>query len=218
RIHAAEMLTREEASRLVSDLRRRAPALVDELIPGTLKLGEVHKVLQALLREQVSVRDLETILETLADYGDRTRDARELAERARRALSRSISSGVAGRDGHIRAALLDPALEEFLQGSLEKAERGWSLAIEPEISEALSDSIAAAAARLDASRLAPVLVCSAALRVHLRELTCSRLPLLSVLAYEEIASDLRLEEQGTVALDKDVIGIGRIEGGVRNRK
>ncbi|MBI4602742.1 MAG: FHIPEP family type III secretion protein [Planctomycetes bacterium] len=204
RVHAAEVLTREEASRLVADLRRRAPALVDELIPGTLKLGEVHKVLQGLLREQVSIRDLEAVLEALADAGDRTRDTAELTEHARRALSRSLCASVAGRDGTIHALLLDPALEEFLQRSVEKTDRGTRLAIEPETAEALAETVAAALPRLGGSRT-PVLACSGMIRAHMRALTAGRAPLLRTLAYEEVTEDFRLEERGTVALEKEAM-------------
>ena len=209
RIHAAEILTREEVSRLTNDLRKRAPALVDELIPGTLKLGEVHKVLQSLLREQVSIRDLETILETLADHGDRTRDTRELTERVRRALSRSICSALAARDGSIHAALFDPALEEFLQSSLEKSERGLRLAIEPEMAEALMDSIADTVSRLDNTRRAPVLACSGMIRSHIRDLAAGRAPLLLVLAYEEVGEEFRLETSATIVLEREALGSGR---------
>ncbi len=203
RMHAADVLTREEVSRLISDLRKRAPALVDELIPGTLKLGEVHKVLQGLLREQVSIRDLETILETLADHGDRTRSTFELTEHVRRELARTICGSLAGRDGAIRAVLLDPALEEFLQSSVEKAERGLRLAIEPEMAEALVASITAAVNRFEPSREPVVLACSGMIRAHLRDLVARKVLHLFVLAYEEVTEDFRLEEHGTVALERE---------------
>jgi len=206
RCHAAEILTREEVSRLISDLRRRAPALVDELIPGTLKLGEVQKVLQALLREQVSIRDLEAILETLADYGDRIRDTRELTEFVRRTLARTICGAMAGRDGTIRAILLDTALEEFLQGSIEKTERGARLSIEPEMAEALVGSIAQTAAKAESAKGPPALVCSGTLRLHLRELLAARTPLLSIVAYEEIPDEFRIEPCGTVVLELSELG------------
>ncbi len=209
RMHASEVLTREEVSRLIHDLRKRAPALVDELIPGTLKLGDVHKVLQLLLREQVSIRDLETILETLADHGDRTRDTRELTERVRRALSRSICISLAKRDGSIHAALFDPALEEFLQGSMEKSERGLRLAIEPEMAETLVDSIVEQVSRLGNAKQPPVLACSGLIRSHIRDLIAGRVPLCSVLAYEEVGEEFRLESSGTIVLERDVLGIGR---------
>lgn len=202
RARAAEVLSREEVSRLIGDLRGRAPALVDELIPGTLKIGEVHKVLQSLLREQVSIRDLETILETLADRGDRTRDTAELTEHARRALRRTICGSLAGRDGAIRALFLDPALEEFLQASVDRTERGARLALEPELEETLIESVVESLRRLDGSRRPRVLVCSAMVRAPLRALIARKAPLAAVLAYEEVSEDCRLEPCGSVAVER----------------
>jgi flagellar biosynthesis protein FlhA len=206
RARAAEVLSREEASRLIGDLRRRAPALVDELIPGTLKIGEVHKVLQSLLREQVNIRDLETILETLADLGDRTRDTAELTEHVRKALRRTICGSLAGRDGTIRALFLDPALEEFLQASVERTERGTRLVLEPEMEETLIESVVESLRRLDGSRRPRVLVCSAMVRAPLRALIARKAPLAVVLAYEEVSEDCRLEPCGSVAVEREEAG------------
>ena len=200
--NAAEVLSREEVSRLISDLRKRAPALVDELIPGTVKMGEVHKILQNLLREQVSIRDLETILETLADHGDRTRDAATLTEHTRRALSRTICASLADKSGTLHTLLLDPALEEFLQSSVERADRGSRLAMEPEMVEDLIDSVAGTVGRFALKNAPRVLVCSGAIRAHLRGLIAERVPQLAVLGYEEVTNDYRLEECGTVELEQ----------------
>jgi flagellar biosynthesis protein FlhA len=202
RARAAEVLSREEVSRLIGDLRRRAPAIVDELIPGSLRIGDVHKVLQSLLREQVSIRDLETILETLADHAGESRDTAELTEHARRALSRTICGSLAGRDGTIRAIFLDPALEEFLQGSVERTERGVRLALEPELEETLVESVVESLQRLDGPRRPRVLVCSAMVRPLLRGLIARKAPLAAVLAYEEVSEDYRLEPCGSVAVER----------------
>jgi flagellar biosynthesis protein FlhA len=203
RQHAAEILTRDEVSRLIADLRERAPALVGELIPDKLRMGEVHKVLQNLLREEVSIRDLETILETLADHSDKVRDPAVLTERVRKALSRSICSslaGAAGSGGVLRAALLDPALEEFLETSLEEAGQGKRLALEPEIAATLAENAREALERLAASGAKPVLVCSGSLRAHVRNLIVSKAPSAAVLAYEEVSQDFHLEARESVAL------------------
>ncbi|HVR75905.1 MAG TPA: flagellar biosynthesis protein FlhA [Planctomycetota bacterium] len=202
RMYAAEILTREEVSRLVNDLRGRAPALVEELIPGTMKLGDLYKVLQGLLAEQVSIRDLETILETLADAHSRTRDIVQLTEEVRLALARSVCGSLAGRDGILHAFLLDPALEEFLQASLKDSGPGARLVMEPEVAEDLLDSVASAVARFPDSRQLPVLVCSGRIRAHLRKLIAARYPFVAVLSYEEVTDDVRLEECGAVALEK----------------
>jgi len=213
RLHAEEILTREEVSRLVADLRNRAPALVDELIPGTLKMAEVHKVLQNLLREQVSIRDLELILETLADNAEHTRDPAQLTEQVRRALARAICGSLASRDRKLFAVLLDPPLEEFLQSSLEKTDRGSRLALEPEMVEALVESTAGLLGRLGAQKGPLVMVCSGMIRAHLRELIGRKVKLSAVLAYEEVTDDFSLEVSGSVALEKVAVGSLSVPGG-----
>ena len=199
--HAAEILTREEVARLVSDLRIRSPVLVDELIPTAMKLGEVHKVLQALLRERVSVRDLETILEVLADFAGKGSPI-QLAEEVRRRLARSICDSLAGRHRRINALFFSPSLEEFLQNSLEPGKDEVRLAIEPEVAESLLGNMVEEISRLDEAEPSVVLVCSGAIRPQLRQLVSRRFPRLAVLAYEEMTDEYKLETCGTVALEK----------------
>jgi flagellar biosynthesis protein FlhA len=221
RSHAEEILTREEVSRLIADLRKRAPALVDELIPGTLKMGEVHKVLQNLLREQVSIRDLELILETLADHAEPSpplsegrRDPAQLTEHVRRALARAICGSLATRDRKLFAVLLDPPLEEFLQSSMEKTDRGTRLALEPEMVDALVESTKGLLSQLGPQTGPLALVCSGMIRAHLRELIGKKVMLSAVLAYEEVTSDFCLEVSGSVALEKVVpVGSLTVPGG-----
>lgn len=201
RLHAADLLTREEVSRLLADLRRKSPALVDELVPGVLKIGEIHKVLQNLLRERVSIRNLEQILEALADRAERTRDAGELTEAARSVLAPSISARLADRNRTLRASLLDPALEEFLQNSLEKTDSGTRLAVEPEMEEALAESMSKALSDMEAKGLPPVLVCSGLVRKHLRDIASRAVPMATVLSYGEVSGGQRLEAFASVSLD-----------------
>jgi len=200
RTRAAEVLTREEVSRLLADLRKRSPALVDELVPGALKLGELHKVLQNLLREQVSIRDLETILETLADHAHRSRDPGRLTEEVRRSLSRTICASSADRDGVLHGLLLDPALEEFLQRSTDESE-GSKLALEPELVDTLTATAVEACKRAGESGRKVILACAGSVRGPFRALLARKLPLVPVLAYEEIADDYRLEAAGTIAVE-----------------
>jgi flagellar biosynthesis protein FlhA len=199
--HAAEILTREEVARLVSDLRARSPVLVDELIPAVMKLGEVHKVLQALLRERVSVRDLETILEVLADSAGRGSPI-QLAEEVRRRLARSICDSLAGRHRVINALFLDPALEELLQSSLQPAAGEVRLLVEPEVADALVSNIAEEVSRRHEAEPGVAMVCPGTIRTQLRQLVAGRLPRLAVLAYEEVTDEYQLEACGTVALEK----------------
>jgi flagellar biosynthesis protein FlhA len=201
RLRAAELLTREEVSRLIADLKQRAPALVEEVIPGTVKLGEVHKVLQDLLREGVSIRDLEGILEALANH-EGGGEGGDLTGSVRRAIAGTISSPLADRDGKIHALLLDPALEEFLLGALERADRASRFRIEPELADSIRSSIAEALRRLQAARRPPVIACSGLIRAPLRALIAAGAPAASVLAYEEFAEGFRLEPAGSVAVER----------------
>ena len=208
RAHAWELLTREEVSRLLSNLRERAPALLEELVPRVLKVGEVQKVLQNLLREQVSIRDLETILEALADHGDESRDPGVLTEKVRQATARSICGALAGPDGTLRVALLAPALEEFLLNSLEESGAVKRLLLEPEISETFTDNAVDVLGRAATPGTRPVLVCSDSLRAQVRELLASKLPAAAVMAYGEVDGSFRLDVRGSVALEN----VGGSEG------
>ena len=201
RSHAAEILTREEVARLVSDLRARSPVLVDELIPAAMKLGDLHKVLQALLREQVSVRDLETILEVLADFAGQTSPV-QLGEEVRRRLARGICDSLSGSGRKISALFLTPALEEFLQGSLQCSKGDPTLAIEPEVADTLIDNITKEILCFAEAEPPVVLVCSGSIRAQLRQLLASKMPRVAALAYEELIDEFELEARGTVALKK----------------
>jgi flagellar biosynthesis protein FlhA len=202
RTHAAEILTRDEVARLLSDLSSRAPALVRELVPDSMRLGEVHRVLQNLLRERVSIRDLETIVEALADEARESRDRGVLTEAARRVLRRTICNSVAERNNNVHVALLDPALEEFLTSSIAGREGGRTeLVLEPEVEETLSESVGESLARLTAQGQSPVLVCPGLMRRHVYTLVAGRTPDAVVLAYEEIGGEFHLVTSDSVALE-----------------
>ena len=204
RAHAAEILTREEVSRLLTDLSSRAPALVQELVPDTLRVGDVHKVLQNLLREGVSIRDLETILETLADHAEATREPEALTEYVRQAISRSICSALATPDGILPAAMLDPQLEELLQDSLLGRQEGVDrrLALEGAAVEAVVATVVDTLDRLNDGLEedgAAILVCSSSLRPILWRLISMKRPAAAILAYDEISDDFRLDVRETVS-------------------
>ena len=116
--HADEMLTRDAAKHLIDELRQTSPAVVDELIPGVMKLAEVQQILQMLLREGVPIRQLGPILETLGDYAPRTKDPILLAEYVRRRLARTICDRYRDQDSRLHVVTLDPALEERIRGRL----------------------------------------------------------------------------------------------------
>jgi len=201
RRHAAELLTRDEVFRLLGDLKERAPALVGELVPGALRLGDLHRVLQNLLREGVSIRDLETILEAVAEHVHVTRDTDTLTEYARRALSRSICAAVADRGKKIHAALLSPGLEEYLETARCSPAAKEGIPLEPEVLDTIKGGAMEALARTAEVGGHPVLVCAGSLRLQVRQLLSDQLPETTVLGYEEIRSEFTLEVVETVALE-----------------
>src|SRR6185503_3233350 len=142
RQHAADFLTREEVSALLNSLKEKSPALVSEVVPEVLKTGEVQKILQNLLRERVSIRDLETILETLGDYAPRIKDTEVLTEYVRHALARGICQQHRAADGKLHAVTLDPSLEDFIANSIEHTDRGSYLTLSPEMSAGIVGQIA----------------------------------------------------------------------------
>ncbi|MBI5368453.1 MAG: FHIPEP family type III secretion protein [Planctomycetes bacterium] len=201
RQNAAELLTREATAELLVTHRATAKTVVEEVVPGLLKPGELQRVLQLLLRENVSIRDLATILEALGDHAAQTKDAELLAEHARAALGRAICGPLAGADGRLHVAVVGPDAEALIQQALVTGEPGRRLALAEEQRRAWGERIRAELDRLPAAQPARVLLCSAVVRRAFRELAEDAGLKLSVLAYEEIPAGLRFETHGTVILD-----------------
>ncbi len=189
RTHAHELLGRQEVRQLLDTVRQTNAALVEELVPNLLGTGEVQKVLQNLLREGVSIRDLVTILEALADWAPVTRDPERLTEAARQALRRHISRDLPLQDGKLLALTLDPALEEKLApGPVQ----------DPELVRRVLASLEEEGRKLVARGVEPVVVCSPPARPHFKRLTERAVPNLKVVSYSELAGDVSVEVVGTV--------------------
>jgi flagellar biosynthesis protein FlhA len=184
---------------LIDELRRTSPAVVDELIPGVMKLGEVQQVLQVLLREGISIRQLGPILETLADCAPRTREPIALAEHVRRRLARSICSLYRDAQGRLSTITLDPALEERIRSGVRQTDGGVAVCSPPAEIDQICDAIRGGLAPLMARQLPPVVLVSPELRPAVRQLTAARLPQLIVLSYAEITRDTRIESVAMVA-------------------
>jgi flagellar biosynthesis protein FlhA len=199
RRHADELLTRQETKALVDALREGNAAVVEEVVPDKLGIGEVQRVLQALLREGVSIRDLGTILEAIGDRAAFTRDPSQLAEHARLALSRQIMSGYVDAERTLQAITLDPHVEQDMAESLTHTGDGELLAFDPDRAFQLVSSLSQRVEELASGGRRPVLVCSSRLRRHVRRLVEQRLPQLPVLAYNEIVPGIRVEAAGVVA-------------------
>jgi flagellar biosynthesis protein FlhA len=196
--HAAELLTRQETKKLLDGLKETNAAAVEEVVPEQLSLGEVQRVLQALLREGVPIRDLGAIIEEIGDKSRLTRDPAVLAEYARAALGRTITAPHLDGAMRLRAISLDPAIEQEIGESLAQTPDGEQLAMEPSRAQAL---IAALGRQLDsalAQGARPVLLCSGRARRHLRRLCEQPLPQLTVCSYNEIVPGVRVENMGVV--------------------
>lgn len=194
--HAHELLGRQETRALLDNLAETHPKVVEEATPKVLSLGEVQRVLQALLRERVSIRDLSTILETIADHGAVTHDVNILTEQARASLARTICQPYLNERGEMMVLSLAPELEHRLITELQPAP-GVPAAIEPEFGLSVIDRIATAVQTAMAGA-PPVVVCSASLRPHLKRLTERHLPHLAVISHQEIAPNVKLVPVGVI--------------------
>ena len=196
--HSHEILTRQDVRTLIDNAKGTHPTVVEELIPALLAYGEVQKVLEGLLRERVSIRDLPTILETLADHAKSVRDTLVLTEHVRLALSRSICQQLADSDGLLPVLTLEPGLEQVLEASVQSTERGPRMMVRPEVVGRLLEAMRPLAEAMTASGETPTVVCSPGLRPHLRRLLEGAFPQLSVLSYAEIVPGVSVRSRGTV--------------------
>jgi flagellar biosynthesis protein FlhA len=198
--HADELMTREQVGRLLEKARATSPTLVDEVVPGLLRAGELQQVLQNLLRERVSVRDLETILETLAVHAGKTRDADVLTEYVRRGLSRRIVQGYLGKDGRLRVVTLSKTVDDLLVAVGEDDTRP-DAALGGDAVRNLVRAVAQAVGPLIGTGHPPIVMASSQARAVLKDLTRADLPRLVVLSLREIPRDTPVEECGMVAED-----------------
>ena len=196
RSHAHELMGRQEVKTLIDHVGETHPKLVEERVPATLSVGEVQKVLQSLLREKVSIRDLVTIFESLADFGIRTKDAATLTEVVRASLSRSITKPLLNESGELPVISLSPDWEERLKGSLIQDESGAYLALDSKGFENLVKEIGETCQTLTTSQW--TLLCSSTIRFHLRKLVERFIPQLTVVSPNDIPPNLQIVSQGVV--------------------
>jgi flagellar biosynthesis protein FlhA len=199
--HAHELLSRQELKNLLDNLKTRVPALIEEVVPTQVKPGELQKVMQNLLRERVPVRDLETILETLGDYSSRTKDLEVLTEYVRHALSRTICKQYVDDKDRLWCVTLDPALEEMINGHLERNERGTNNTMPPQTAQKITQQIVAKAGELTQAGRSAVLLCGPAIRAAVRRMIESNAPQLAVLGYNEIVPEAAVEAVAMVGLN-----------------
>jgi flagellar biosynthesis protein FlhA len=186
---------------LLDNLKQHSPKIVEELIPEVLKPHHIHQVLCNLLRERVPIRNLETILETLGDYADRSKDLGLLTEFVRHSLSRAICQQYRDRDRVLRVVTLDPALEDILGAGIEYGERGLLIKLSPQVSEAVTRGITAQLENLTGAGFSPVVLTTPQIRAALRQITSASLPNLAVLSLSEVTRDTHVESAGQVGID-----------------
>ena len=200
RIHAHELLGRQEVQHLLDDLRNTHPKVVEELVPNLLPLGGVVKVLQNLLGEQIPVRDLLTILETLADWAPMTKDMDTLTEHVRQALARTITKLYQTSGDTIPLITLDQDVEKAISGAIQQTDQGSFLALEPNVAKRIMESVARYIAEFSSLNYRPIILCSAQIRAHFKKLVDRFIPNLVVLSYNEILNTVKIQSLGMVEL------------------
>jgi flagellar biosynthesis protein FlhA len=198
--HADELLGRQDVQKLLDRLAQNYPKAVEELTPNNLALGVVQRVLQNLLRERVSIRDLLTIVETLADYGPVTKDPDVLTEYVRQKLSRSIVKQFETPEGTLPVIALDPRIEDLLREKLVRGEQGSYLALEPGVAQKILTNIHQTLDRVTHLNYQPVILCSPGVRRHLKKLLDRFLPQVAVLSHSELTSQTKIQSLGTVSV------------------
>ncbi len=198
RQYISELLTRQDVQNLVDNLKESNPSLVEELVPKLLGLGEVQKVLQNLLREGISIRDLLTIFETLADYATTTRDTDILTEYVRQALKRAISGKFFPQNETTSVVTLDPQLEQEIMSSVKQTETGSYINLDPEKTRAIMDSVQKETGKLEDMGKNPIVITSPIVRMYFKRLTEDYFKDLIVISYNEIDSNIELQSVGMV--------------------
>ncbi len=198
RSHLDELLTRQDVQNLINNIQENNSTLISELVPKLLGVGEIQKVLQNLLREGISIRDLTTIFETLADYATTTRDTDVLTEYARQGLKRAISNKYFPRGEMISVVTLDPKIEQEIMGSVKQTEQGSYLTMDPDRTQSIMRSLKTEISKLEEIGSSPIIVTSPIVRMYFKHLTGDYFKELIVISYNEIESDVELQSVGMV--------------------
>ena len=201
RKHASELLGRQEVQNLLDNLCKTYPKAVEELVPNLLSLGAVQKVLQNLLQERISIRDLLTIVETLADCAPMTKDPDLLTEYVRNRMSRSFISPHIGEDGYLKLITMSQDVEGILIKGIQKTEHGSYLSVDPNIADSIISSIKKEAEKAMSKNIQPILLTTPVIRRHLRKMIEYFVPSLMVLSQSELLNDIGFKAIGKVKLN-----------------
>jgi len=203
RANSADLLSRQDVSRLVDTLREDMPKLVEDTIPAIIPMAILQRVLQALLRERIPVRDLGMIVETVADFIGATKDPEALAEYTRMALRRRITDMHKDRDGKVRVFTVDPAVETVLSEALQSTRQGFTLALNPESADRIGRAVNEQARRMSDAGHSPILLCAPNVRLAMRKLMEPINANLVILSYNELTLDVEVMSSGVVRLTDD---------------
>ena len=196
--HLDELLTRQDVQNLINNVKENNTTLIDELVPKLLGVGEIQKVLQNLLAEGISIRDLVTIFETLADYAATTRDTDVLTEYVRQRLKRAISNTYFSDGDMTTVVTLDPKVEQDIMNSVKQTEQGAYLTLDPERTKAIMASLEQEAAKLENMGKTPIVITSPIVRMYFKKLTEDYFKDLIVVSYNEVESNIELQSVGMV--------------------
>ncbi|QCT03205.1 flagellar biosynthesis protein FlhA [Paenibacillus algicola] len=198
--HAHELIGRQETKSLIDNLRETYPVLVDELIPSILSVGDVQKVLAKLLKEKISIRDLVTIFETLADSGQYSKDPDVLTEYVRQALSRQITQQYVREGEAMRVITVGPALERKIAESVQQTEQGSYIAMDPAATQSIFQKLSEQVNRIIQMGQQPILLTSPGIRMYLRQVIERSMQDIPVLSYSELEPNVEIQSVGVVNL------------------
>lgn len=199
--HASEIISRQDVKKLVDHAKEQAPAVVEELIPDLLNLGQVQKVISNLLKERVSIKDMVTILETLADYAGLTKDIDRLTEHVRQGLARQIVQPLLNAERKLPVLTVEPRIEQMILDNLRPSDYGNYVNMDPNVMQQLLKKIAAEVERIILNGYHPVILCAPVVRINLKRMTERQIPHLIVLSYNELVQGIEVQALGMVVLD-----------------
>ena len=199
--HLDELLNRQDVQNLIDNIKETNKTLVDELVPKLLGVGDIQKVLQNLLKEGISIRDLVTIFETLADYAATSRDTDILTEYVRQSLKRAISNKYFGDNETTTVVTLDPKVEQMIMSSIKQTEQGAYISLDPAVTKQILAATEAEIQKLENKGQSPIIITSPIVRMYFKKLTNDYFKDLIVISYNEIDSDIELKSVGVVTIN-----------------
>jgi flagellar biosynthesis protein FlhA len=198
--YASELLGRQDVQEMLDNIKQKYPVIIDELIPNLMTVGEIQRVLQSLLRERVSIRDMVTILEVLGDYAASTKDIDFLTERVRQGLARNICRQYQNEAGQLHVLTIDPQLEKEIADAIDRSDHGSSIAIDPNKVQQILSNLSQNLEPMVSQGKSPVILSSPNVRLPFKKLTERAVPNLVVLSYGEVPPEVDLQAQGMVSV------------------